>query len=150
MSNPKDKLKERPKLGVGVIIQNAANEILVGKRKGNHAPFYSIPGGHLELGETFEEAAIKEVYEETGLRIKNPKVFCVTNNLRTYQNEGRHYISVCLFTNAYSGELRVMETDKCESWEWVALDKVPQPQFDASEFAIECFLKQEFYIKGQR
>lgn len=140
---------DRPQVGIGVIIQNANNEILVGKRKGSHAPFYSIPGGHLEHGETFEAAAIKEVFEETGLQIKNPKVFGVTNNLRTYKSENKHYISVNLFVNEFEGTLEVKEPDKCEAWAWYNLSAIPKPQFDASEFAIECFEQQQFYIKDQ-
>lgn len=140
---------DRPKVGIGVIIQNPKNEILIGKRKGSHSPFYSIPGGHLEKGETFEEAAIKEVFEETGLRIKNPRVFSVTNNLRTNKYENKHYISVNLFTNEFDGELEVKEHDKCEIWEWHKISEIPKPHFDASEFAIECFEKNKFYIKEQ-
>ena len=60
---------ERPKVGIGVIIENNENKILIGKRKGSHSPYFSIPGGHLEIGETFEAAAKKEVLEETGLLI---------------------------------------------------------------------------------
>lgn len=45
--------KELPRIGIGVIILNKDGKILVGKRKGSHAQFYSIPGGHLEVGETF-------------------------------------------------------------------------------------------------
>ncbi|MDN6109542.1 MAG: NUDIX domain-containing protein, partial [Enterobacterales bacterium] len=45
------------KVGVGVIIANPQGQILLGKRCGSHAPFWSIPGGHLEEGETFEQAA---------------------------------------------------------------------------------------------
>ena len=55
--SPKSMNHPRPKVGVGVIIVNDAGKILVGKRKGSFAEFYSIPGGHLEMGETFEEAA---------------------------------------------------------------------------------------------
>ena len=90
---------ERPKVGVGVIIINKDNQVLVGKRKG-HAPYYSIPGGHLEMGESFEEAAIKEVLEETSLKIKNPKVICVTNNLRTFKLEGKHYVCLLYTSDA--------------------------------------------------
>ena len=61
--------KTRPSVGVGIIIENALGEILVGKRKGSHSPYYSIPGGHLEMGETFEEAAKKEVFEDGAIRI---------------------------------------------------------------------------------
>lgn len=142
-------MKERPKVGIGVIIQNALGEILIGRRKGKHAPYYSIPGGHLEYGETFEQAAIKEVFEETNLIIRNPVVFCVTNNLRTLVIENKHYVSICFYTNDFSGTLEVKETEKCESWAWFPLDKIPNPQFDASEFGIECFIKNQFYIKNQ-
>ncbi|MEQ9296970.1 MAG: NUDIX domain-containing protein [Cyclobacteriaceae bacterium] len=141
---------ERPKVGIGVIVQDENNKILVGKRKGSHSPFFSIPGGHLENGETFEEAAIKEVFEETGLRIKNPVVYCVTNNLTTYKNENKHYVSVNLFTNEFEGDLALKEPDKCEKWDWYDLSKIPSPQFDASEFAVECFKKKEFYIADQK
>ena len=72
---------KRPNIGIGVIINNDGR-ILVGKRKGSHAQYYSIPGGHLEMEERFEEAAIKEIKEETNLTIKNPKVFAVTNNIK--------------------------------------------------------------------
>lgn len=141
---------DRPKVGVGVIIQNSANEILIGKRIGTHTPLFSIPGGHLELGETFEAAAIREVFEETGLVIYHPKVICVTNNLRTFQHEGTHSISVSLLVNNFSGHLEAKEKDKCEWWKWFPLEELPQPQFDASQFAIECFRKALFYIPDQQ
>ena len=122
---------------------------LIGKRKGAHAPFFSIPGGHLENGETFEQAAIREVFEETGLRIKDPKVFSTTNNLRTFTNEGKHYISINLITNDFEGTLQIKEPEKCESWHWYPIDQIPTPHFDASEFAIQCYVQNEFYIIDQ-
>jgi len=141
---------ETPKVGIGIIIENKDGNILIGKRKGSHAPFYSIPGGHLEIGETFESAAIREVKEETDLTIFDPKVICVTNNLRTYQLEGKHYISIIMYVNRFEGEVKLMEADKCESWEWVNPCQLPQPHFDASEFAIACYLDKLVYIKEQR
>ncbi|NHB68023.1 nucleotide triphosphate diphosphatase NUDT15 [Perlabentimonas gracilis] len=141
---------ERPKVGVGVIIENKEGQILVGKRKGSHSPLYSIPGGHLELGETFEEAATKEIFEETGLQIFSPSVIAITNNLRTYRNEKVHYVSIILYANQFQGTPTIMEKDKCELWIWVEPLKVPKPHFDASEFAVECFLKKRFYIPNQQ
>ena len=73
----------RPHVGIGVILVNPDGHILIGKREGSHAPYWSIPGGYLEAGESFEAAAIREVKEETGLDIANPTVLCVTYNLRT-------------------------------------------------------------------
>ena len=136
---------DRPRVGIGVVILNSQGKILVGKRRGSHAPYYSIPGGHLELGETFEEAAVKEIKEETGLDIISPKVLCVTNNLRTYKEEGLHYISVCLIVTEFSGSPKNLEPEKCEKWIWVDPKKLPIPHFEASEHAVRCFLERKFY-----
>ncbi len=140
---------ERPRTGIGVIIVNKEGKILVGKRKGGHAPYYSVPGGHLEMGESFEQAAEKEVMEETGIQIKNPQVIGVTNNLRTFDLEGIHFVSVILLVKDFEGTPKTMEPNKCESWEWVDPLNLPQPHFDASEYGIECYLKNKFYIPNQ-
>lgn len=141
---------QRPNVGIGIIIQNAKGEILVGKRIGSHSPFYSIPGGHLEMGDTFEEGIKKEVLEETGLVIENPVVIAVTNNLRTFDATGIHHVSVNMFTDKFEGTPKVMEREKCEKWFWVNPKELPQPHFDASEFAVECFLKKQFYLSNQK
>lgn len=133
--------------GVGVIIQNEKDEILIGKRRGSHSPYYSIPGGHLENRETFVEAAIKEVLEETGLLIKNPIVICVTNNLKTFKEAKKHYVSINLFVDEFEGQCEVKEPNKCEGWIWCQPDSIPQPHFDACEYAINCFVQDKFYLQ---
>jgi 8-oxo-dGTP diphosphatase len=135
---------ERPKVGIGVVIVNEEGKVLVGRRRGSHAQYYSIPGGHLELGESFEEAAVKEVREETGLEIAEPRVFCVTNNLETFREEGKHYISVCLLVTSYEGEPLNLEPEKCHGWSWVDPHSLPQPHFDASRNAVRCYLDRTF------
>jgi mutator protein MutT len=136
---------KNPRVGLGIIIVNKEGKILIGKRIGGHAPGYSIPGGKLELGETFEQGAIREIKEETDLDISDPKVIAVTNNLETFKQEGKHYISVILLVKNYSGELKNMESEKCESWIWVDPQKLPQPHFDASTLGVTCYLKGSFY-----
>jgi 8-oxo-dGTP diphosphatase len=137
--------KDRPRVGIGVIIKNAQGKILVGKRKGNYVPFYSIPGGNLEVGETFEKAAIREIKEETNLTITSPRVIAITNNLETYKSEGVHYISVVLYTDTFSGKLKLLEPKKCEDWIWCNPKNLPQPHFDASVLSVECYLKNIVY-----
>lgn len=135
-----------PRIGVGVIVENKEGKILVGKREGKHAPFYSIPGGHFELGETFEEAGAREVKEETDLNIKDLKVLAVTNNLQTFKHEGKHTVSVILYTKNYSGELNNMEPNKCSEWLWVNPTELPQPHFEASELAVASLLSGQFCV----
>ena len=126
---------------------NKDGKILIGERINNHVPYYSIPGGHLDPGETFEECAIREMKEETDLDIIDPRVIDVTNNLETYQKEGLYNISIHLLAKDYSGILKNMEPDKCSEWLWVDPKKLPTPHFDASQMDLECYLKDKFYIK---
>lgn len=51
--------------GSGVIVVNDKNEILLGKRTDNG--YWDYPAGSMEIGESFEECARREVLEETGL-----------------------------------------------------------------------------------
>jgi len=134
-----------PRVGLGIIIINQDGNILIGKRKGSHAQKYSIPGGHLDLGETFEQGAIREIKEETDLDILEPKVIAITNNLETYKEEGKHYLSIILLVTKYSGELKNMEPEKCEGWQWVNPKELPEPHFDASKLGVKCYLNGSFY-----
>lgn len=64
--------KQYPEPTVGVLILNLQGEImLVDSHKWNNK--YSIPGGHIELGETAEQTCIREVKEETNLDIYDIK-----------------------------------------------------------------------------
>lgn len=139
--------KSKPGVGLGVVIVNNNGKILVGKRKNSHAPYYSIPGGKLDLGESFEEGIIREVKEETDLDIREPEVIAVTNNLGTYKEDGVHFISIILLVKSFSGEPRVMEPEKCDEWLWVDPKKIPLPHFDASQMAVDCYLNKIFYKK---
>src|SRR3989338_1099425 len=136
-----------PRVGLGEIVINKEGKVLVGLRQGSHAPYYSIPGGHLELGETFEDGARREVKEETNFDAKDLRVIAITNNLETFRHEGLHYISVILLVKEFSGDLKNMEPNKCKEWVWVDPTDLPLPHFDASKRAITCYLESTFYKK---
>jgi len=130
-------------VGLGVIILRKDGKVLIGKRNGEFVPEYSIPGGSLEAGETFEEGAIREVMEETGMVIKDPKIVGISNNLETYKKTGKHYISVNLLATDFSGEPQVMEKDKCAGYGWYDPEKVPEPHFEASKKGLESYFNGE-------
>src|SRR4051812_40215675 len=93
--------KERPKVGIGVIITRNG-KILVGERTGNHgAGTFMIPGGHLEFGESFEETALREAEEETGLTDMKVKGVVSIGNDIAY---GKHYVSIGVLVESPSGE----------------------------------------------
>ena len=60
------------KVGLGLYILNDRGQVLLGLRKAKHGEgTWCPPGGHMEYGESFEEGAVREAFEETGIRV-NP------------------------------------------------------------------------------
>ena len=113
---------ERPGVGVGALIIKD-NKVLLGKRIGEHGGgTWAPPGGHLEMYETFEECAKREILEETGLIIKNIKFATITNDM--FPETTKHYITVYLTAEIESGEVELKEPNKCEKWEWFEWNKL--------------------------
>lgn len=118
-----------PRTGLGVLILNKDKQILLGRRKGAHGEMsWGPPGGHIEFGESFEECAIREVLEETALKIENPKFLAVTNDF--FESDAKHYISI--FMTANYNETQIVqncEPHKTEEWQWFSLNKLPDNLF---------------------
>ncbi|MEK6969992.1 MAG: NUDIX hydrolase [Nanoarchaeota archaeon] len=128
-------LTDQPKVGVGVCIIKD-NKVLLGRRKGAHGSgCWSFPGGHLEFNESVEDCAKREVLEETGIQIQNLKRGPYTNDI--FEKEGKHYVTMYIISEYASGELKVMEPDKCEKWEWFELNKLPFPLFVPIQHLVE-------------
>lgn len=137
--------RTHPRVGLGVIVLNGEGKILIQRRIGSHAPHYSIPGGSLELGETFERGAIRELQEECGIELKDPKVIALTNNLETYGEEGVHFISVILIARQFKGVPKLQEADRHSELLWADPDHLPEPHFEASRLGVACYLSGDFY-----
>jgi len=127
-----------PRVGVGVIIKKG-NKILLGKRKSSHGEgSWSFPGGHLEFNEDLEECAKREVKEEVGIKVDNLKFITITNDI--FKDEEKHYITIYLLAENYSGEVKLLEPHKCEEWGWFEWNNLPEPLF----IPIQNLLKQKF------
>ena len=115
------------RVGVGLYIFNENNQLLLGLRKSAHDyGTWCPPGGHLEFGESNEEAAVRETKEETGMVISVDDVYFqgVTNDF--YPESEKHYITLHLFCKKYQGIPRIMEPQKCAEWRWFDLEKLPE------------------------
>ena len=119
---------ERPKVGVGVIILRG-NKVLMHKRKGAHGiGTWGFPGRHLEFLETPEDCAVRETLEDCGLNVKNPRRAPIFTN-DVHDKEGKHYITLYVIAEYDSGEAKIMESEKCERWDWFSWEELPQPLF---------------------
>lgn len=115
----------RPGVGIAVVIMREGN-VLLGKRKSSLGEgTWGFPGGHLEKGESWEEAAIRECFEETGLRPTNIRFWTATNDVF---DPVRHYVTLFMVAEA-GGEPQLLEPEKCEEWRWFSWDALPENLF---------------------
>lgn len=88
---------------VGAVVERVGALLLVRHDKPDREPYWVLPGGRLEPGETIPECAERELLEETGLEGKFAGVLYVSEFLA----EGRHTVDVTARVEARSGEARL-------------------------------------------
>jgi mutator protein MutT len=115
---------EQPLVGVGAVLVRDG-EILLEKRKNEPGKGkWSIPGGLVELGETVEQAVIREMKEETGLDVEKPEQVDVVDSItRDEKSEIKyHFVIVDYFLRLKGGELKA--SSDAEELRWVRLDEL--------------------------
>jgi 8-oxo-dGTP diphosphatase len=116
-----------PVIAVGAVIWNENREIVLirrGKppRKGD----WSIPGGHVEWGETLREAILREAFEETGLNVEILAAIETLDSI-TRDEAGtviRHYVLADFTARAVSGELKA--GSDAQDARWVPFDRLDE------------------------
>lgn len=102
------------------MVYDRAGNILVQDRKDPDWPGLCFPGGHVEPGESFVESVIREVWEETGLTIENPRL-CGTKQFQT--DDGERYVVFFYKTARFSGQLK--SSDEGEVF-WIPRTDLPK------------------------
>ena len=99
-----------PRTGANAIIRNDAGEILLTRRADNG--LWCLPGGHLDFGETVEQCAIREAYEETGLVVKVERLLGVYSHpfpASLTTPHAAHYVILCFLCRPVGGEIQLCE-----------------------------------------
>jgi 8-oxo-dGTP diphosphatase len=106
-----------PVVGVGGVVVRDGRALLVRRGK---APLYgrwTVPGGTVELGETLEEAVVREMHEETGLRVEPLEVLTVFDRIdREGERVLYHYVIVDYLCRWRSGEARAASDALDVAW----------------------------------
>lgn len=115
------------------------NKVVITKYKSGNKKegYYDIPGGKIEKGENPEEAAIREMQEETGMQVKNVKH--KGNMIIEYPNKIFN-LSV-FFSNECEGEPQDFEENTSE---WIDIDELLQKERKLSNI----MLLDKSFIKG--
>lgn len=140
---------KKPGVGVGIMILRD-DKVLLGKRHGDPQKAdselhgegsWTMPGGKLHFKEELEDAAFREVLEETGVKTNKEKleIISVTNDIV----EDTHFITIGFLCNDFEGEPKVMEPNEITEWRWFELNNLPSPIFFPSEKIIKNFLDKQ-------
>ena len=139
---------DRPLLTVGATVLVVRDgKLLLNLRSDTNT--WGIPGGALELGETLEQAARRELFEETGLRAESVRllyVFSGNDFYFEYPNGDKLYSVIALFqAEKLSGELAINDGESLKL-KYFGIDEMPALESRAA--AIIQWLNKEGWLRA--
>jgi 8-oxo-dGTP diphosphatase len=117
------------RLATGVLIREG-RLLMVASDYANHAqPLWNLPGGRQQVGELLAETAVREVFEETGLRVEAEEIAYVSES---YDGD-THFLNVAFVVRLVEGGVALRQAqgdtahqDHVVAAEWVPIDEVAQ------------------------
>ncbi len=140
-------------VGFGVMILKEG-KILLGKRNDDPEKAdselhgegtWTMPGGKMHFGESFESACTRETLEETGIIVqeKDLKLISLTND----SVPTAHFVTVGFLCEKFEDKAKVMEPEEITKWKWFELDELPKKVFPPSQKVIDHYHAKTVYMK---
>ncbi|WP_456278802.1 NUDIX hydrolase [Bacillus sp. AK128] len=128
----------------GAFVFDKENRVLMQKRSDNGQ--WGFPGGFMDLGESILDTARREVYEETGLNIEEPKLFGIYSGHqydKTFSNGDQvSLVQILFICNRYSGNL-VENNEESIQNKFFPLEELPVNIFNEHKIFITDLLSRK-------
>lgn len=133
---------DRPTVGAGAVVVKGSDVLLIRRGKAPRKGEWSLPGGSVELGETTEEATVREVKEETGLDVELGPLLDVINFIdKSEAGVQHHYVLVDYLAYWQSGE-PIGASDALEARFFTADEALALPLWSETKRIIRMALQQ--------
>jgi ADP-ribose pyrophosphatase len=117
---------KQPVIGIGAVVIHEGRVLLVKRANPPKQGLWCIPGGKVEFGESLQQAAEREIKEETGVVIKAKAPVYVFDLIE----DGKlHYVIVDLLAEYVSGIPKA--DDDADDAKWFSLQEIDQPDIDS-------------------
>ncbi len=139
---------DTPRVAVGAVVIHQNKVLLVLRGQAPAKDRWAIPGGSVELGETLQTAAEREVLEETGLQIKAGEVIYTFDSIHRDQ-AGRvqyHYVIIDLKAKALDPTQPLSPADDARAVDWFTLadlDRLSHPVSETTRTLLQKIMKNE-------
>ena len=126
-----------------VLIKNGKTLLARRKNTGYEDGNYGLVAGHGEIGETFTDTLIREVFEEANIKL-DPKKLRVAHIMHR-KGRSDERVDVFFIARRWKGVPKIMEPEKCDHMEWFDLKDLPANTIDYIKMALKNIEKGIFY-----
>ncbi len=146
---------EMPGVGIGVMLFNENNEVLLLLRNANPDKAksdmhlegtWTLPAGKVKYGETLLEAAKRKVKEETNLDIVELEIVSIADDINNYA----HFVTIGFLANKFIGEINLGHSEEQVSYDFFSLEDLPNNLCIPSKTIINNYLEKVIYQGSSR
>jgi 8-oxo-dGTP diphosphatase len=120
-----------PSLAVDAVVIKKGKILLVRRKNEPYRGMLALPGGFVEYGEKTEEAVLRELKEETGMKGRIKRLVGVFSDPK--RDPRGHVVSIAYLVEAEDEDKDIKAGDDAEACEWVKIEDLKELAFDHRE-----------------
>ena len=126
--------------GVGVVVDHNGSILLGQRASGSFSGQWCLPGGKIDQGESVEQCAKRELFEETGLQARW-SITVMSLSAEIEPEKDFHSLTFGTFVRSVVGELSNPEPHKFSSWRWYQMTDLPENLFLPTKNVLQSYVE---------